>query len=248
MKRLMKEKPILHAVIWIMIYIGTVGVGDALSERLGLANSVTSALLIVLSLILMAYLKKNGQFASMGHVMPSRADNRIALFYLPLFLIAILQFTAPIDPALSAIDIALGCLLMVGVGFLEELIFRGLLLQGIRSVSGMNRAIVISGVTFGIGHIVNLMRGYTAPEQLVQIIAGIVLGIVLAMVVAITRSILPGALFHMILNIGGTVNASSAARDWIYLIALVAISVLYALYLLKVKSPFVRTKVAARSI
>lgn len=248
MKRLMKEKPILHAVIWIMIYIGTVGVGDALSERLGRANLVTSALLIVLSLILMAYLKKNGQFANMGLVMPSRTDNRIALFYLPLFLIAILQFTAPIDPALSAIDIALGCLLMVGVGFLEELIFRGLLFQGIRSVSGMNRAIIVSGVTFGIGHIVNLLRDYSAPEQIVQVIAGIVLGIVLAMVVAITRSVLPGALFHMILNIGGTLNVSSTAREWIYLTALVAICILYALYLLKVRSPFVRTKAPVRNV
>lgn len=47
---------------------------------------------------------------------------------------------------------------MLGVGFLEEVIFRGLLFTAIAK-DNIKSAAVISSVTFGIGHIVNLING-----------------------------------------------------------------------------------------
>ena len=47
---------------------------------------------------------------------------------------------------------------MLCVGFLEEVIFRGLLFQAIAK-DNIKSAVIISSVTFGIGHIINLFNG-----------------------------------------------------------------------------------------
>ncbi|WP_106007809.1 CPBP family intramembrane glutamic endopeptidase [Clostridium luticellarii] len=44
--------------------------------------------------------------------------------------------------------IVLSCFLMIGTGFVEEVLFRGFLFQGIYCKSGANKAIFISGITF----------------------------------------------------------------------------------------------------
>ncbi|TFB72524.1 CPBP family intramembrane metalloprotease [Cryobacterium glaciale] len=95
---------------------------------------------------------------------------------------------------------------MIGVGFVEELIFRGFLFQAILAKKTVLRAIYLSGITFGLGHIVNLLRGYSGFDQLIQLVAAIVIGIALGYVVAITRSILPVVLFHILFNISGALT------------------------------------------
>ena len=219
-------------MIWIIIYIATVNIGNALSEITGVAaNTITGAMLIALSIILVLYLKKNNKFEAYGMKGIKKTDFRKTLFYVPLILLAIIQYFSGIDPTLSMKDILAVCLLMLGVGFVEELIFRGFLFKGISAKSGINRAILISGITFGIGHIVNLLMGYTYIEQFGQIVVAVGIGIVLALLAAVTKSIVPGILFHIVFNIGGTIMKQDAGQQLYMLIAIVIISVSYVIYL-----------------
>jgi membrane protease YdiL (CAAX protease family) len=229
----MEKKPILHAVLWIFIYIVAVNIGNALSEQIGV-DQVTGVLLIVLSFVLVVYLKRANQLNSFGVKGITKLDLRKTLFYAPLVILAFLQLLAGINTALSMEEIATFCLLMIGVGFLEELIFRGMLFQGIYAKSGVNRAVLISGITFGIGHIVNLLNGYSIEEQLGQIIVAIAIGIVLALIVAITKSIVPGALFHIVFNISGSIMKEKSDIETYILIAILCISAIYALYLFRI--------------
>jgi len=232
MKKLMENKPILHAVLWIIIYILTVNIGDALSEITGTSASIlTAVMLIALSLILILYLKKNRKFDSYGIKGITKFDLRKSLFYIPLILIILIQYIGGIHSTLSTVEIISACILMIGVGFIEELVFRGFLFQGIKVKSGVNRAILISGITFGTGHIVNLLRGYTNKEQAGQIIVAIAIGIALALLVAITKSIVPGMLFHIIFNIGGTITKQDASQQLNIIFLFVIISILYSIYL-----------------
>ncbi|MDF2821166.1 MAG: Abortive infection protein [Clostridiales bacterium] len=233
MNRIMEKKPILHAVLWIFIYIVAVNIGNALSEQIGV-DQVTGVLLIVLSFVLVVYLKRANQLNSFGVKGITKLDLRKTLFYAPLVILAFLQLLAGINTALSMEEIATFCLLMIGVGFLEELIFRGMLFQGIYAKSGVNRAVLISGITFGIGHIVNLLNGYSIEEQLGQIIVAIAIGIVLALIVAITKSIVPGALFHIVFNISGSIMKEKSDIETYILIAILCISAIYALYLFRI--------------
>lgn len=232
MNKLMKKKPVLHAVIWIMIYIVAVNIGDALSESTGGAYW-TGVLLLALSVVLVLYLKKISRIEVYGMKKITKQDAHKTLFYVPLILLAFIQFAAGIDRALSAWDIAVVCLLMIGTGFIEELLFRGLLFEGIRGKSSINKAIVISGITFGIGHIVNLLRGYGFAELAGQIIVAIAVGIVLALLVAVTRNLVPGILFHIIFNIGGSITNQGSGMQTFLLIAILAVTVPYAIYLFR---------------
>lgn len=226
-----EKQPVWFAVMWIVIYVLAVNVGDALSAVVGVANIVTAPLLIVLSVALFLFVRHNGWLEHYGIRLPSLSGTKIAWYYAPLAIIIAVLVVLGANSALGVTGTALVVLLMLGVGFLEELLFRGLLFKAILQRSGLTRAVVISGVTFGIGHLVNLLRGYTGGEQVLQIVAGIALGIVLALLFAVTGSILPGALFHVLLNIGGTVTQRDLSGDATAVLVMLLLSVVYGTHL-----------------
>lgn len=233
MKKLIEKKPILHTILWIMIYIVGVNLGDGFEAQTGIPNLVTAVFLIALSGILIAYLKRNGWVERFGLKRIEKKDLRQALYYVPLFLLVLSQLVLGLDPSLTAMEIAVFCLLMTGVGFIEELIFRGFLYQAIEGRSGVKRAVLISGVTFGIGHIVNLTRGYGYAEQIGQIIVAVAIGIALALLVAVTKNIVPGILFHILFNISGSVVSSGTDMDSTLVTSIVVIALGYGFYLSK---------------
>jgi len=124
-------------------------------------------------------------------------------------------------------------LLMTNAGYLEELLFRGYLLAAIEKGKGKKRAIIISGITFGLGHIVNIFRGYEVLELVTQIAGAVVIGLVLALLVVLTRNLIPGILFHIFFNIGGTITVQHSSREALLLLLVIGISALYLLFLLK---------------
>jgi membrane protease YdiL (CAAX protease family) len=230
MNRLMERKPILHAVIWIMMYIAMVNVGDALSEQIGIIHIATSIILILFSVVLMLYMKKNNWTQKYGIRGITKKDMSKTLLYAPLIVLAFIQFFTGINPTLSMAEMAILCILMIGVGSIEEMVFRGFLFKAIETKSGIKRAIVISGITFGIGHIVNLFRGYGYEELIGQIIVAIAIGIVLALLVAITKNIVPGILFHIVFNISGAITKVGSYEIYL-MIAILSIALCYAFYL-----------------
>ena len=231
MKTLQATKPIWHAIVWIVIYVVLVNIGDAISESIGVANLATSLLLIALSIGLLVYVVKNHWSETYG-LMPVQPVNfRRTWFYIPLIVMVFMQYLKGFNPDLSIQDIVIICVLMIGVGFLEELIFRGFLFQAILKKGSLNRAVIISGVTFGIGHIVNLARGYSAADQVIQIIAAIFIGVALAYCVAVTHNIVPGVIFHTLFNISGMVTNNNVAMETGILIAIIVITLLYSFYL-----------------
>ncbi|BEH01469.1 CPBP family intramembrane metalloprotease [Brooklawnia propionicigenes] len=234
MKKLNEVSPIWHAVVWIVAYVLLVPVGDRLSELVGEPNSVTAPLLVVLAIVLIVYVSRNGWLRYYGVRSFRSGDFTKTLLYLPLLAIVLLQYAKGWREGLDLTAVLLIVALMVCVGFIEELVFRGFLFRAILTKSTLTRAIVISGVTFGIGHIVNLARGYTGVEQIIQIGFGVVLGIVLALLFAVTGTIVPLIIFHTLLNISGNVTAPDAGFDVIMLAITILISVGYAVYLVTV--------------
>jgi len=55
----MEKNAVRHAVIWIVLYVLMVNVGEILSEKVGTVSAVTSVFVILFSLLLLNYLKKN---------------------------------------------------------------------------------------------------------------------------------------------------------------------------------------------
>ncbi len=234
MKKLQESKPILHAIVWILVYILIVNIGDNISGSLGQANIVTVILLMIFSLILLLYLKMNNWFELYGFRKISKLNLTMTLFYIPLIITIFLHYFRGINKELGFRGFLLAALLMICVGFIEELLFRGFLFQGIFKERGMTRAVLISGITFAIGHIVNLLRGYNTADQINQIAIGLFIGIVLALLVAYTNNIIPGVLYHILFNFSGTITYSNLTLETYMVIITAIICTLYSFYLIKV--------------
>ncbi|TFD93031.1 CPBP family intramembrane metalloprotease [Cryobacterium lactosi] len=212
MRKLQDTKPIWHALIWIAIYILAVNIGDLLGEVLQFPE-LTSIVLVALSIILIVYLRRSGRLAFYGIRSVQPGTLPLTLWYVPLFAITFVQYAKGFAPGLDLTTIVFAILLVTAVGFIEELLFRGFLLEALRTRGNLTRAILISGITFGMGHIVNLLRGYSLPDQAVQLVAAVLIGIALAYCVVLTGSILPGVVFHALFNLSGTLTIHSAVWD-----------------------------------
>jgi hypothetical protein len=106
--------------------------------------------------------------------------------------------------SLSAADLlgglALGCLLYVMVGFNEELIFRGYIMQNLSEDWGMVVAVFVTSALFGLAHLLN---PYASPISTLSITLG---GIFAAYGYLVTRSLwLPIALHFSADFFGGVV-------------------------------------------
>lgn len=230
MNKLRESKPIWFALLWIAIYILTVNAGDALGETLGF-RGLTAILLTVLLLVMIVYLRTSGGLDRYGVRVVAPKTLRLTLFYLPLFAITFLQYGKGFATSLDGWTVLFALVLVVAVGFIEEILFRGFLLHALRRRGNVTRAILISGVTFGIGHIVNLLRGYSPTDQAVQLVAAILIGIALAYCVVLTGSILPGVAFHVLFNLSGTLTAHSPLGDTITVGIIALVMIPYILFL-----------------
>ncbi len=119
---------------------------------------------------------------------------------------------------------------MINVGFLEEMIFRGFLFKMMEK-NNVKSAIVVSSITFGMGHIVNLLNGADLIPTLLQVCYAIAIGYMLVMVFYKSKSIIPCVIFHAIFNALSifAINKSSIISS----IILIVMCLGYTLYINK---------------
>ena len=80
------------------------------------------------------------------------------LYFIPLFIISLFNLRRGIHINNPTNEIIFHILTMINIGFLEEMLFRGFLFKMMEK-SNVKSAIIVSSITFGIGHIVNLLNG-----------------------------------------------------------------------------------------
>ena len=235
LNELYRKNEVTFAVLWIAAYVVLSMVGDSLSEAMGVAKLVTLGVQAVMCGVLWAWISKNALKEKYGFRAPDFPASRF-LFYMPLALIALLQVAGGVQGAPTAVETVCGVLSMLCVGFLEEVIFRGLLFQAMAKTD-VRSAVIVSSVTFGLGHIVNLISGKPLGDTLVQIVFAVTVGFILVLIVHRGGSIIPCVVFHAANNILATLGAAGSLSPQIRLVlSLAEIAVLgwaYVLWLLK---------------
>ena len=134
-------------------------------------------------------------------------------------------------------ETALYVLSMLCVGFLEELIFRGFLFKAMEK-DGVKSAIIVSSVTFGIGHIVNLFNGSGATllPNLCQVVSAIAIGFLFVVMFYRGKSLIPCILAHQFINVTSFFANESAIDNTTRIVKSIIICVIalvYACILLK---------------
>ena len=234
LKKLYEKSEIWFAVVWIIAYVVLVSAGDNVSEDFGISKIMTLPILIALSVILYFFVRKNGLILKYGLCKPRLSAVKM-LFYIPLLVLLTANLWYGVRLNQSPLETLLYVLSMFCVGFLEELIFRGLLFQAMAK-NGEKTAIIVSSVTFGIGHIVNLINGSGAEllPNLLQVMYAVAVGFAFVMIYCKTKSLVPCILTHSVFN-GLSAFANEAAmtprRQIISGVLLAVIAGGYALYL-----------------
>ena len=158
MNKLYQKNELAFALVWIAIYVAGTSLAEALSETLGVYKLVSAVFHVVLAAGLFLWVRRNGLAEKYGLFLPRYRLSQ-ALFFIPLALVCLYKLVFSPSLRFSVAETIPFVVSMLCVGFLEELIFRGFLFRAIEK-ENLIRAIIISSVTFGIGHIVNLDQYY----------------------------------------------------------------------------------------
>lgn len=200
LKKLYQKSQIWFAVAWIIAYVVLASLGDNLSEEIGVSKALTLPILVALFVTLFVFVKKNGLLEEYGLCKPQISGAKM-LYYLPLIILLTANLWYGVALNSSPIETVLYILSMFCVGFLEEMIFRGFLFKAMAK-NGVKSAIIVSSITFGIGHIVNLINGSGADflPTLLQVIYAVAIGFTFVMIFYKTKSLIACILVHGIFN------------------------------------------------
>ena len=193
MKKFFDKQPVWFAVIWIVVYVLAFGNADTLSESLGVPKLITAVVGLVLTVIMLLFLRKHALFPYCGL---QKMQGGRCLWFLPLIAVSTVNFWHGMTLREGA---ALYLISMVWVAILEELIFRGLLFRAMEK-DGRTAAVIVSSVTFGVGHIVNLLLGAELLSTALQLVEATALGFCFTAIFMVTGSLLPCILSHAFIN------------------------------------------------
>lgn len=229
------KKELWFSLACIAIYVAGISISDAISEQIGVNKIITAPAAILMALILWFIMKKAGTIDYFGIKSLKDLDYKRLIFLLPFILIATVNLWNGITIKYSVLEMGLFLISMLAVGFLEEIIFRGFLFQAL-SKKNIRTAVIISSITFGIGHIVNLANGADFLPTLMQICYAISIGFMFTVFVLKTGNILPCMICHGVLNsLEMFSSTGNLTYQFIVSIVLILITSGYAIYLLKMK-------------
>ncbi len=234
LKVLYNKSKIWFAVVWIIAYCVLMSLGDSLSAIIGIEKSITLAIGLLLSVILLLFLKKNKLFREYGLCAPM-VSARSMLYYLPLVLMLSTNLWYGVTMNFGITETLLYLFSMLAVGFLEEIIFRGLLFNAMRE-NNVKAAIIVSSVTFGIGHIINLVNGSGAEllPNIMQVVYATAAGFMFVMIYYKSESLVSCIIAHGVFNalsVFANESAATIKTGIVFSVILTIITAGYAIYL-----------------
>ncbi len=233
MRKLYDKSEIWFAVMWIILHVVGVSVADGISESIGITHLITLFYSIAMLAVLVVFIKKNGFMKKYG-LCGFRGSYKEFLFFIPLLAICSVNFWHGVTVEPSLTDCLITAAAKGIAGIVEELIFRGLLFVCMCK-DGVKSAIIVSSLTFGIGHIVNLFRGELSFETICQVIYACAIGFCFTMVFYVGKSLIPCMIAHFIVNASSAFGAAPADAQTLHIIAtifLTVVSVGYGVWLL----------------
>lgn len=234
MKKLYEKNELTFAIAWIVVYCVLQSLANPLNKAIWVAYAASAAFCVLQTVVLFAFIRKNHLQKRYG-LCKSPVPACRFLYYVPLIILASGNLWNGFAINYSPAEMACRIVCMLCVGFLEEVIFRGLLFKAIAK-DNIKSAIVISSVTFGVGHIINLVNGsgMNPLNNLCQIVFAIAVGFMLVTIFYRGGSLLPCILVHSAINTLGTfANDTSLTMEMqlLHLAVLIVIAVAYTLIL-----------------
>ena len=230
MRKLYEKYEILFAVLWILVYcFATIPIRGELGDE-------SIWMLIALAVIaagITVFVKINHLEEKYGLTgWPKNAKKY--LYFIPMWVLMTGNLWGGFALAYSGAAQVFAVLSMLLIGYVEEMLFRGFLFKALIPKDGIRIAIIISAVTFGIGHIVNLFAGQANLETVIQVFFAIAWGFIFTMVFYKSKSLIPCIITHGLVDAFSKFSANNITFEWIYMGATIVVAIVYCIYLVRV--------------
>ena len=227
MKKIFEKHETLFCLLLIVIYIivnsyciQNFGIED---YRSTIINTIFSIALIILMIIL-----KRTSYYGLTKV----TNLKKYIYFIPLLLIISVNLWNGININNSTSEIVFHFLNMINVGFIEEIIFRGFLFKMMEK-DNVKRAIIVSAITFGIGHIVNLLNGADLVPTIMQVCYAISIGYLFVIIFHKSKSLIPCIITHCLFNSLSIFNIENGISLYVSSVFLIIVPMVYAIYINK---------------
>ncbi|MCM1506642.1 MAG: CPBP family intramembrane metalloprotease [Ruminococcus flavefaciens] len=247
MKKLYEKNELNFSLLWIGLYVVLGSMAENLSQDIGIQKIISVPVNLIISVIILVFINKNGLKEKYG-LCKNNTDLKKYLYFIPLLILISANLWSGVQMKYSVLESVLHVVSMIGVGFLEEIIFRGFLFKAICK-SNVKRAVIISSVTFGIGHIVNLLNGADTFSTICQICYAIAIGFLFTIIFLRSRNLIPCIITHQAVNsLSAFAGERSDNFEMILSVVLIVVSFAYSTFILiKTKPATTNNTVLAES-
>ena len=235
MRKLYEKDEIMFAVLWILVYCFAL---NPIRGNLGDDSIWMTIVLLVIAALATVFIKKNRLEKKYGLTGWPRNTKRY-LFFIPMWILATGNLWGGFGIAYDGMGQVFAVVSMILVGYVEEVIFRGFLFKALISKNGIKPAIIISSVTFGLGHIINLLSGHASLETVIQVFFAIGWGFIFTIVFYKCQSLIPCIIAHSLIDVFSLfVNEThNDMTGRIYMGVTILVAIVYGIYLAKQPGP-----------
>ena len=205
MTKLYGKSELAFALMWIGLYVVVMNIAlqfcdgfDNLENKTVPQMLVPVICILALAVVATLWMIRNGSAEKFG-LCAFKGNIKSFLWFVPLIILSCtnlkngLTLSASLGVTLlMAVNLALG-------GYVEEIIFRGFLFRAMAK-DNLRNAVIVSAVTFGAGHIVNVLNTADILGVLLQVGYAIAIGFLYTVVVYKGGSLWPCILSHMFVN------------------------------------------------
>lgn len=227
MKKIIEKHEMLFSISMIIIYILT---NSYCMQNFTLTSYKTFLVNIVLTLIIIIIILTSK--LTKYYCLNRFPNPKKYIYFIPLLIIISVNFWNGFNLNDTPIEIIFYILSMLCIGFLEEIIFRGFLYQMMAKDSEMS-AIIVTSLTFGIGHIINIFNGADLIPTLFQVCYAISIGFLFVTILRKSKSLWPCIITHSLTNALSIFNIDNNISLYVVPIVLIIVPMLYSIYIIK---------------
>lgn len=225
MRRFYEKKEILFAVLWIVAYCMVM---SPIKGQFGYGSVWMLLVLIVFTAGITIFVKTNHLEVKYG-LKGFPGDMKGFSLFIPMFILATGNLWDGFSLSYQGTTLLIATFSMVLVGFVEEMIFRGFLFKAMLGNGKTIPAIIVSALTFGIGHIVNLFAGQAGFETVMQVIFAVSWGFIFTMAFYMSGTLIPCIIAHAMVDVFSLYGADNELVDRIYIGATIVTAVIYCI-------------------
>ena len=227
MKKIFEKHESTCCILLIVLYIV---INSYCMQNFGIEDYRSTIINTVFSIMVLILIKSLDKMSYYG--LTKVTNWKDYLYFIPLILIISTNLWTGININNSYSEILFHVLTMLNVGFLEEIIFRGFLFKMMEK-DNVKSAIIVSSITFGIGHIVNLLNGADLVPTLLQISYAISLGFLFVIIFYKSKSLVPCIIAHFLINALSIFRVENEMLEYISAVFLIVVPAAYAIYIIK---------------